>query len=442
MTSVTNEIFNINKSLRIDESIESLRFVEYEPSNTSAYNESTDITIDVSAQDNFVLPCKSYLLIEGVLKTAADAVYDAKANVSLVNNAIAFMFSKVTYLLNGSEVESISDPGQATTMRGILMYDENYNSSTGMSLGWVRDMGDGTAKEANTGHVLRNNLTINKAKGHFSFVMPLAHLFGFCTDYKQVLYGCKHTMKLSRAGNNNAILRGAASATDGAPFKVGEAGKIIINKLMWYMPHVSPSLEVKTALMEMIASKIKIDIPYRALYCESTEVPSGKSSHDWRITTQSGNVAPRWLVIGFQTARENNQEKNNAIFDHLQATKVFVTLNSDEYPGNATTQDYDFGTYRISRAYKDFRDFKSQYIGDSYLTGSTSINMTEYTELYPLFVIDLRYQAERLKNNIRDITVHFKCAANIPASTRIYGLVISDRLFTIRSDGNRFQTII
>ena len=47
MTSVTNEIFSINKSLRIDESIESLRFVEYEPSNTSAYNESTDITIDI-----------------------------------------------------------------------------------------------------------------------------------------------------------------------------------------------------------------------------------------------------------------------------------------------------------------------------------------------------------------------------------------------------------
>ena len=73
MTSVTNEIFNINNSLRIDESIESLRFVEYEPWNTSAYNESTDITIAISAQDNFVLPCKSYL-IEGVLKTAADAV--------------------------------------------------------------------------------------------------------------------------------------------------------------------------------------------------------------------------------------------------------------------------------------------------------------------------------------------------------------------------------
>ncbi len=80
MTSVTNEIFNINKGLRIDESIESLRFVEYKPTNTSAYNESTDITIDISAQDNFVLPSKSYLLIEGVLKTSADAAYDTKAN--------------------------------------------------------------------------------------------------------------------------------------------------------------------------------------------------------------------------------------------------------------------------------------------------------------------------------------------------------------------------
>jgi len=81
MTSVTNDIFNINKSLRFDESIGSLRFVEYESSNTSAYNESADITIGVSAQDNFVLPCKSYLLIEGVLKTAADAVYDAKLTI-------------------------------------------------------------------------------------------------------------------------------------------------------------------------------------------------------------------------------------------------------------------------------------------------------------------------------------------------------------------------
>jgi len=62
-----------------------------------------------------------------------------------VNNGVAFMFSIVAYLLNGSEVESISDPGQATTMMGILMYDENYNSITGMSLGWVRDMADGTA---------------------------------------------------------------------------------------------------------------------------------------------------------------------------------------------------------------------------------------------------------------------------------------------------------
>ena len=442
MTSVTSEIFNINKSLRIDESIESQRFVEYEPTNTSAYNESTDITIDISAQDNFVLPSKSYLLIEGVLKTSADAAYDAKANVSLVNNAVAFMFSKLVYQLNGSEVESISDPGQATLMRNILIYDENHNASSGMSLCWVRDLDDGGAKETNGGHVLRHSLVIGKGRGSFSFVVPLAHLFGFCTDYKQVLYGCKHTLKLSRAGNDNAILRGAASTTDGAPFKVGGAGKIVLNKIMWFMPHVLPSLEVKTALMEMIASKIKIDIPYRALHSESTEVPAGKTSHDWRISTQSGNVAPRWLIIGFQTARENNQEKNNAIFDHLKATKVFVTLNSDEYPGNATTQDYDFSTYRISRAYKDFRDFKSQYIGDNYLTGSTSINMTEFVELYPLFVTDLRYQTESLKNNIRDITAHFKCAANIPANTRIYGLVISDRLFTIRSDGNRFQTII
>ena len=131
MTSVTNEIFNINKTLKIDESVESLRYVEYEPTNTSAYNNSTDITVDIGAQDNFVLPCKSYLLVEGKLKPSADGNFDTKANVALVNNAVPFLFSKITYLLNGSEVESISDPGQATLMRNILIYDGKFQCQLG-----------------------------------------------------------------------------------------------------------------------------------------------------------------------------------------------------------------------------------------------------------------------------------------------------------------------
>jgi len=101
----------------------------------------------------------------------------------------------------------------------------------------------------------------------------------------------EHTMKLSRAGNNNAIMRGAASATDGSPFKVGEAGKIIINKLMWYMPHVSPSWKIKTALIEMIGIKIKIDIHIGLCIVNQPKYQVGNLSHDWHITTQSGNVA-------------------------------------------------------------------------------------------------------------------------------------------------------
>ena len=96
------------------------------------------------------------------------------------------------------------------------------------------------------------------------------------------------------------------------------------------MPHVTPNLETRTDIMQKIADKVKIDIPYRANYLESTELTGNTSSMDWRVTTQSGNVSPRWIVIGFQTARHDSQEKNNGVFDHLSANKVFVKLILEE----------------------------------------------------------------------------------------------------------------
>ena len=115
-----------------------------------------------------------------------------------------FPFSKTACLINSSEVESVSDPGPATLVKNLLLYDENFNASTAMSLCWVRDTEDGAMKETNM----------------------------------EVLYRCKHTLKLSRNTDGNAIFRGPASTTDGSPFKVGMACKIILNKLMWFMPHL------------------------------------------------------------------------------------------------------------------------------------------------------------------------------------------------------------
>ncbi|CAG9760308.1 unnamed protein product [Ceutorhynchus assimilis] len=59
------------------------------------------------------------LSIRGKLEKTAGA-----GNVKFVNNAGAFFFDSITYLLNGIEMEHVKDPGITSLIRGYLCYTE------------------------------------------------------------------------------------------------------------------------------------------------------------------------------------------------------------------------------------------------------------------------------------------------------------------------------
>ena len=65
-----------------------------------------DIRLYISAQDMFIHPSESFLLIEGRLTKAADGSAYANAdNISLTNNAIMHLFKAIRYELSGQEIE-------------------------------------------------------------------------------------------------------------------------------------------------------------------------------------------------------------------------------------------------------------------------------------------------------------------------------------------------
>jgi len=96
----------------------------------------------------------------------------------------------------------------------------------------------------NTGFGVRQQYIIQKPdrKGTFLFRVPLKHIFGFCDDCEKVVYGFKHQLTLVRKDDNDAIFRAAAT----------DAGKVVLSKLSWYMPHVTPNLQEKLALYKKI----------------------------------------------------------------------------------------------------------------------------------------------------------------------------------------------
>ena len=68
-------------------------------------------------------------------------------------------------------------------------------------------------------------------KGSFSFKIPLKHFFGFCEDYKKILYGMQQRLTLTRI-NTDSPIHGANAA---------DVAELFIEKISWFMPHVIPS---------------------------------------------------------------------------------------------------------------------------------------------------------------------------------------------------------
>ena len=172
--------------------------------------------------------------------------------------------------------------------------------------------------------------------------------------------------------------------------------------------------------------------------CDTISVPQS-TSFSWRLSVKSSPEKPRWVILGFQTDKNGDQEKNPALFDHCNLTNAYVMLNSTRYP--AVDYQLNFTKQKFSRMYKEVADFRKNYYGMDGLISNSNINPLDYKPLFPLFVFDVSKQSERLKSTITDITIKAQFSVNVPANTEAYALVISDRMVKVTSDGKRMAII-
>ena len=135
------EFLRINEHPMEDVSIEEYEHHEYEPITGTNLNNPGEIRINIETQDLFTHPSESYLIFEGRLtKDDGTAYANAAAdNVALTNNGLMHLFSNFKYQLSGQEIESLSYPGQGTTMLGLLKYPDDFSKSQGLNQLWYKD---------------------------------------------------------------------------------------------------------------------------------------------------------------------------------------------------------------------------------------------------------------------------------------------------------------
>ena len=253
-----NSILRITDPILKDDSIDKYEDIAYEEiAGTNLNAPGQDIRITIETQDIFTHPSESYLIVEGrLLKRGVNPPNDPSYNVvndliTLTNNGIMHLFKRIRYELSGQEIENIMNVGQATTMLGLLKYPDDFSKSKGLNQLWYKDTSI-NALNTNTGFDIRRKYIIRDSDppGSFSFKIPLKHIFGFCEDYDKVVYGLKHTLTLTRNNDNDAIYK--TDNVDGAGNNAVVDGEVKLEKITWFMPHVTPADKYKMELYKKL----------------------------------------------------------------------------------------------------------------------------------------------------------------------------------------------
>ena len=107
----------------------------------------------------------------------------------------------------------------------------------------------------------------------------------------------------------------------------------------------------------------------------------------WRLSVKTAPEKPRFIIVGFRTAKDGDLTKNPSTFDHVNLRNAYVMLNSDRY--SAVDYNLSFANHKFSRVYVEAALFGVKFFGMDELITQSNITPSDYKTLYPLFTFDV-----------------------------------------------------
>lgn len=403
---MSGNILNLHSGVEYNDDITAYQYHIYSP-YTHSFNIDDEIRIVIQHQDLYVLPHKSMIYIEARnrIQVAQDADAAARINPNYVNNAAGFLFDEIRYEINGFPIDICKNVGITSTIKGYLSFQEKDMSR--MQLASWNIASDRTADE-----------------GYLNFCIPLSNILGFAEDYRNVIINAKHELIFVRSRSDINCFTGANNNAN-----------ITIEKIQWRIPHVTVSDAEKLKLMQIVNKKQPIHMYFRSweLY-EYPALPT-TNNHIWSVKASAQLNTPRYIIVAFQTNRNNRIVADKSRFDHCDLSDLKVYLNSESYPYESL--NVNFGNDQFAILYDMYVRFQQTYYHDRppFCT-SPLLTYAEYKSEAPIFVIDCSHQNESLKKSIVDIRIEFQTRENIAANTTAYCLIIHDNLISYNPYSN------
>ena len=377
----------------------------------------SQIYINIPSEASVIFLLNSYLELNfDVLQAATNNRYVDANDIRLVNlGPIALFANYKLTTLSGKHLEEISQAHIVSLMYKLLTSSKD---SDDLSIGFDRNRGR-----------RKNEISNNKSiKGKYHIRIYVKDIFGFAEHQEKGTYGLGYKLTLTR-NTDNAVLNKAA-ATNNA--------KVKINSLDWYMPHYSPNLEEYIKLMQQIKknSPTLLHYPERSVFMKDVNT---QNLWTFELGTQEGINVPIWIFVAFhQNVRQNDQDLNNDTFYRPLVTSAQCIIGTEKYPDsgnllNYNDEDYSQGYGKIKEAFKTLTkdNILQPYTSEHDFRSSNDDNDIGYN----IYAFDIRYQ--KIFESSEPINVEFKVDGVIPAVIYCYALVLTNRLISISSDGQK-----
>ncbi|XP_031633744.1 uncharacterized protein LOC116347322 [Contarinia nasturtii] len=395
---MSSEILDLHSTATSEDSITGIQYHAYNP-YTNSFKNSDEIHIVIQHQDLYVLPHESYIYIEARAKVtpAANATAAQQVAPCYVNNAASFLFDEIRYELNGFLIDSCKNVGITSSVKGYATFQPKDMSHMEIA-SWKKESNKTVANES------------------VNFCIPLANILGFTEDYRNIVMNAKHELILVRSRSDTNCYVGA-----------NNIASLEIQKIQWRIPHVAVSDTEKLKLMKIIDKKQPIQLNFRSweLY-EYPTVPN-TMKHIWSVKTSAQLNTPRYIIVAFQTNRNNRITADKSRFDHCQLSDLKVYLNSECFPYE--NLNVNFGTNVYAVLYDMYVRFQKTFYHDRQAFAATPLlTFEEYKNIAPIFVIDCSRQNESLKKSIVDIRIEIETRVNFEDNTSAYCIIIHDNM--------------
>ena len=281
----------------------------------------------------------------------------------------------------------------------------------------------------------RDELAPNKKiKDKYHVKIMLKDVFGFAECLEKATYALGYKLTLTR-NKDEAVIDKAGG--------IAEA-RIKIDHIHWYVPHYTPSMKQQGILSDRILNNKPTELRYVEWSVFMKQV-NNQNVWNFELGSQQNMNVPIWIFIGFQQqGRQDSQNLNNDTFCRIPVVSAQCIIGTEKYPDagillNNDDDDYSPGYHQIKEAFRALTkdDILQPYISEADFRSS---NAAANDVGYNLYVFDIRYQKDF--TNSQPIKVEFKFDGVVPNDINGYALVLTNKLVSISSDGQRHFDLI